>query len=358
MTLPDGLRALAALLVLFPHFRGLLTPYGAQSSFSKTIILLSEQGAGFRTFFVISGFVVAYSLRNVELTAGRLGPYLARRFVRITPPYWAGIILMIAFEFARELFGRRDGGDLPDARQVLAHLFYLQDLMGIPQINGVFWTLCLESQLYVVFCALLCGVTGLTKLTWWPAWLTMPRIVFGTWAASLGWPAGLYTPLPAWFVEQWFAFAGGACVWWMTERRLRPLSVAIALALTWASAAYTLSFSVAMVSAAALTLFAGSLLNGLHHWLSARPLQALARVSYSLYLVHVPVGLAVLAVMMRLPLIPEWAGYAYALLATGLSIGVAHVFYAAIEAPSTRLSKWLKRHHLRWRPSHLVIRPN
>ena len=43
----------------------------------------------------------------------------------------------------------------PDARVLAAHLLYLQDILELPQINTVYWTLCMEIQFYLIFCLLM-----------------------------------------------------------------------------------------------------------------------------------------------------------------------------------------------------------
>jgi hypothetical protein len=40
-------------------------------------------------------------------------------------------------------------------QQIAAHLLYLQDIFGYPEINDVFWTLCLELQFYLIYVLML-----------------------------------------------------------------------------------------------------------------------------------------------------------------------------------------------------------
>ena len=49
------------------------------------------------------------------------------------------------------------GKELPSfpAGQITAHMFYLQEMMGYPEINIVFWTLCQKVQFYLVYVLLL-----------------------------------------------------------------------------------------------------------------------------------------------------------------------------------------------------------
>jgi peptidoglycan/LPS O-acetylase OafA/YrhL len=50
---------------------------------------------------------------------------------------------------------------LPAVGKVFAHIFYLQDILGLGQFNSVFWTLCLEFQLYLVFSVMMRSIVSL-----------------------------------------------------------------------------------------------------------------------------------------------------------------------------------------------------
>ena len=69
--------------------------------------------------------------------------------------------------------------------------------------------------------------------------------------------------------------------------------------------------------------------------LAARPVQWLGTRSFSLYLVHLPVLVTVAAVSQGAPSLGVML-----MLGLGLSLPLAHVFYALVEAPSHRLARW------------------
>ncbi len=50
---------------------------------------------GVQVFFVISGFVIAYSVRNARVTPGYLANYALRRSIRLDPPYWTTILFVL-----------------------------------------------------------------------------------------------------------------------------------------------------------------------------------------------------------------------------------------------------------------------
>ncbi|RYG56101.1 acyltransferase, partial [bacterium] len=91
----DALRGLAAASVVLHHLfvaSVMATVYEAASPW--LVRVLFQAGAhGVEIFFVLSGFVIAHSLRNNGLSLGDLGRFIVRRQVRLDPPYWAALVL-------------------------------------------------------------------------------------------------------------------------------------------------------------------------------------------------------------------------------------------------------------------------
>ncbi|MET0430390.1 MAG: acyltransferase, partial [Microvirga sp.] len=83
------LRALAALSVAFLHAQhDALTLAGR----AGTVLALPDRlpwMAGVDVFFVISGFIMVYSSRDLFARPGGPAVFLARRVARVVPLYWA-----------------------------------------------------------------------------------------------------------------------------------------------------------------------------------------------------------------------------------------------------------------------------
>src|ERR1700722_5425426 len=94
----DVLRGVAASAVVFFHAAegGHITelfekaPPGIQT-------LLRHGDFGVAIFFVLSGFVIAHSLRTEQLTAPGALSFILKRSIRLDPPYWAAIAVAILF---------------------------------------------------------------------------------------------------------------------------------------------------------------------------------------------------------------------------------------------------------------------
>src|SRR5262245_59986169 len=145
----DGLRGIAAISVVMFHLDLAITRSSPGWTPALIHALLREGFLGVDIFFVISGFVIAYSVRNGDYTPGYLLRFWFRRSIRLDPPYWfaiaAEIILIIAgLRFLPELHT-----PIPTAQNVVAHVFYAQNFYGYDNILTIFWTLCYEVQFYL-----------------------------------------------------------------------------------------------------------------------------------------------------------------------------------------------------------------
>src|SRR5919199_3823803 len=82
------LRALAALGVLAAHTLHELQVFGARAGVAYDQRALFPWDAGVDVFFVISGFIMVHISRDAFGRPGAPWRFLARRIVRIVPPYW------------------------------------------------------------------------------------------------------------------------------------------------------------------------------------------------------------------------------------------------------------------------------
>ncbi len=336
----DALRGVAALGVVLYHVysKNLLPMSGYR--LPEPLHAIGDNGnLGVYIFFVISGFVIAQSIRGSHITPRFVGWFALRRSLRLDPPYWATIAAMIALSYVS---GRvqRDHAPLPlptwDA--VVAHLLYLQGFLGYPQIVGVFWTLCYELQFYLA----LVVVTGVWQ--WLRPGLRTRWIGFGPlWVASL-WcvtvspdPAG-----EALFVYGWPYFFLGVAVNWVHNGDETPYVLAIVAAGTVALLPFApLKAGIALVTAAAI--YQVSISDRLTSLTLGRPLQYLGRISYSLYLVHMLIGTPIVRFGLR-HLGPVHFTTAVVLTCLGVaaSVAAAHVMYVVVERPAVRWSRRLR----------------
>src|ERR1017187_46026 len=143
----DALRGLAALGVCWFHF----------TNGNKAFLpdgLLKSSGAygwlGVEMFFVISGFIIPYTLQRSGYRSSDYGRFLIKRIIRLDPPYLVAILAVIALNYASAASPGFNGPHFNFSLvQVTLHLGYLNVFFGYPWLNPVFWTLAIELQYYL-----------------------------------------------------------------------------------------------------------------------------------------------------------------------------------------------------------------
>lgn len=121
----DGLRGIAAIAVAGFHFY-----YGGplRDPLSKILPaplceLLEHGWLGVEIFFVISGFIIAYSLRKAHVNLSFFGNFVLRRSLRLDPPYWATIALVIVINYASNFVLKDRSVPIPGLGLIVAHVF-------------------------------------------------------------------------------------------------------------------------------------------------------------------------------------------------------------------------------------------
>ncbi len=110
--------------------------------------------------FLISGFVIAWTVDRRQTPAD----FIVSRLSRLYPAFWASIAITVLLSAWAPLPGVHL--TLP---QVLANLTMLQEYLGEPPADGVFWSLTVELTFYAwVLDIFACG-----------CWRLLHRLAFG-----------------------------------------------------------------------------------------------------------------------------------------------------------------------------------
>ena len=347
----DALRGLAAMSVASFHLYR-YEPSPASSQWFVPFLLeqcLLNGWIGVQFLLVISGFVIAYSFRDGQVTGGSVANFLVRRLVRLSPPYLVTLLLILLLHVMAVSLGWFPSplDEPPSWGRVASHLIYAQDLLGFPNLSAGLWTVCIEVQFYVLF-----GVGLLAALKVWPV------VTNGQAAASPRVLASLFAPLAVMSLFDWcnqpaldpyvIYFFGlfylGMVTWWALDGRI-PLgwywtTVGVFVArLLWQ---WKPEVMIGLI--ASLAIFTAGRTGHLHDWLNYRWLQYLGKISYSLYLVHYAVAHVVTHVGWALLGGSPSPPLAAALLAVAMasSIVAAHFLYVWVEAPSAQWAARLK----------------
>lgn len=145
----DALRLVAALAVMAYHYTAFKHGFWGVPAAEKFQFLskFTAYGAlGVELFFVISGFVILMSAQGRSVR-----DFAASRISRLFPAY------VVAVLAAAVLFTYVAPGQFKDLTlsQVLANLTMIQQGLGVPHIDGVYWTLWIELLFYVMIAVLI-----------------------------------------------------------------------------------------------------------------------------------------------------------------------------------------------------------
>jgi peptidoglycan/LPS O-acetylase OafA/YrhL len=330
------------MMVVVFHLRAAVSEVSGKWIWPAVDSLFGYGFLGVDVFFVISGFVISYSVRNYLHTPGFLFRFGLRRSIRLDPPYWITIALeLIAIKLGLYLFPAL-GTAFPSPAKIAAHFFYLQNLLGYGNIVDIFWTLCYEVQFYIVFVGMLvlAKTTGdLFGSRFRRAFTFTSAAIAFSWSiliffGPLDGPDGL-------FIARWFQFFLGVlamkCV---TDGRVSP-----AFVICWLSVLAGVTFGANHAPIGSTTMLISGLLvvaglrGKMASWLSGVGFQFLGRISYSLYLLHPVVGwrfIKLLSVLNGSPFSVAQAWGAF-LAGIGVSVVSAWMMYRLVESPALKL---------------------
>jgi peptidoglycan/LPS O-acetylase OafA/YrhL len=329
----DGLRFLAFAAVFCHHF----FPY--KSGGNPWLVAMGEAGRlGVDLFFVLSSFLITSLLLREKDERGQIDvpAFWVRRILRIWPLYFAFVIGTAVFE--RPAWWYLAGLLTFTMNWTVRGGFY-------PSVTAPLWSICIEEQFYFSW----------PLLVRWVPRRSLPWVCLGMIVVTLTTRAALV---------RLGLDASAQAIWVNTVARLDPLAIGGLIALAWARRPWTLppgthwlallgaSGTLTMlahpgivpvpsvhqiwtylVSSMVLGIVVGATLGSGHGLLPSRPLVYLGRISYGLYVFHVPV-LTVLE--------PVWGLVRYFgsfPLAFGLTVAVAALSYRFLEQPFLRLKE-------------------
>jgi len=356
----DGLRGIAALMVLFLHLSFILSSssgdYGLEKILPQSIMKLLHNGhSGVEVFFVISGFVMMYSLRSARITPGFLGRFALRRSLRLDPPYWVALAAVLFIQHLTKIQLTAltiPGSDDVTSRSVLLNAVYLHTIVGETMLLDVSWTLCLEVQFYLVLVLLLACVQQIMRWSGLGRKLSLvivfaPLLVLSLWMSLPVLPAlrsnGAWGVLSSHgiFFSWWYMFFAGSLVCLVLQKELPDWTLLVFCLLTlplFLSDNRVHDKAPLVIPVTAGIIFFVGKAGKFGIWLGGAVAQYFGRLSYSLYLVHLP------AMLLVTTLVRPWLGISagrtvfYALLAVASAIAAADLLQRSVESFSIRLA--------------------
>ncbi len=350
----DALRGIAALLVVWLH---------AASTFSMTSPETAATGGAFAAipgfidvghigvvvFFLISGFVIPFSI--LPDRAAPVGSFVIKRILRIYPAYWLSVPLAALVVFW--IWGTQF-----TSREVLVNLTLMQDVFGVRSAEGVYWTLLVELVFYALCVVLLVSgsLFNTRRVAILAAALGLAFVVI----AARFWLKRQFmtTSTPYWFLNLSVMLCGALfrSRWNGTKRDvvadalLAAMVVCYVVVLPVAAllangpknnepATYAIGFLIFLVGTRVVRI-------------ETKVTDWLGRISYSIYLFHVIVFLAIeWWLLHRQPAGSTWRTQhigVYSVIGLAATLVVASIVYRFVEKPGIRLGhrlaeRWQQR---------------
>ena len=316
----DALRGIAALMVVIYHY---FYHYDNQYGHSFDIPSWVDLGqTGVHLFFIISGFVIFWTLRRAK----RPVDFVFSRFSRLYPAFWAALLTTFTFT---SLMG-------PDDRVVpwssfAANLTMFQEFLGYPHVDGVYWTLSIELAFYILaFTALLSGLFVFVD------YICLLWLAISYFQALSGADFGIFEQVL--LLKYNLLFVTGISfyrIWSKEARRLPTVCVALSVMLAYFRFPIEIAAAISIWIAAFSLVIAGRL-----QWLNQKILIWLGSVSYSLYLIHQNIGYGLINLGYQLELHPAVSIF----LALLVSFGMAQSITKFVERPMLyKLRAWYSR---------------
>ncbi|WP_314508861.1 acyltransferase [Xanthocytophaga agilis] len=310
------MRAIASMAVVLFHFIG-TEQFLTNWTILKYISVYGQYGV--QMFFVISGFVIPFSLYKSKYKIHYYGKFVLKRIIRLDPPYLANILFIICLSY---VLSKVSSAQFTITwKQLLLHLGYLNAFFHEKWLNVVFWTLSVEFQYYVLL------------------GLIYPLLIGNQWIRSITVISLLALSILFHDIPRDFFFAhipvflmGILTFQWYT--RIIPKWEYIVWTFVCILFIYTSSIEILFVSIiSVLLLFYFTIEN---KWLTF-----LGDISYSLYLMHVMTGSVVISIVKKRTdnIYIEFFALVFAV---SISVTMSYLLYRFVEQPSQKLSSKIR----------------
>lgn len=316
----NSIRAVAALSVCLYHFTNGALPKVVVPAIKG---LFSQGRLGVDVFFVLSGFIIPYSLLGKSHHISGLSTYFKKRIIRINPPAYAAMLLTLGQGIFTDKIIHHNNEYINQlsAGKIINNILFTVPFTDYHWITGIFWTLAIEFQFYIFIGLFFSLMFEHRHIGWFVGGYLI--------AQALQYVPGLahdsffqYSSL--------FALGGVALLW--QQQRLSKLEY-LGLTVLFTGLAYFYLGTYGALTGIA-TMLAINLVKT-----SIPGLDFLGRISYSFYLLHLLIGTTSEFVLIKF--IPPTT-VANKLLITGLAISAAiisaYIFHRFVEQPFMKIA--------------------
>tara|TARA_R110001583_G_scaffold96287_1_gene240419 strand:+ start:285 stop:1256 length:972 start_codon:yes stop_codon:yes gene_type:complete len=308
----DALRGIAVLLVVFYHY---FYRYAELYNPEVSVGVARYGHLGVELFFLISGFVIFYSL----LHAKSLQLFWVGRVARIIPAYWFSVVLIYAATSMVGLEGRTVSGN-----DFVANLSLLQEYLGFKHVDGVYWSLTIEITFYFWVSLLMIRYRQYAQYLF----LVYPLILLAVQFFDVDMSRKLEK---LFLVEYGSLFLAGICYSNLHQENMGKRSLFVLFVCMLINTFHYVGVELMIVLFFHFLMLIVAL--GKASFLSIKPLVYIGGLSYSIYLIHQNIGYILLNNLSVLTL-PYWL--LTAVVSSVVVLG-SHFMVEYVEKPSRNL---------------------
>ena len=349
----DGIRGLAALYVVVYHiFLRAWSGYPGAVHAPFWAVGFSYGRGAVAMFIALSGFSLGLGPARSGWRFKSIGTYAHRRAWRILPPYWAALgfsLVMTWYVLAQPRL------PVPNGKSVAVYGLLVQDVFAVGSPNRAFWSIAIEAQLYILLPLLLlvvrrvsaCAMVGLVAAIVVTIGALGPHVALMNTALVKFTPdlavlfavgllaAGIVTADERTRSRPWAGFALAAAV--------AAIVLMVVKGAVWSYFnLFWLDLAWAPAIGCFLTAVATSRPRFVVRFLDSRMPRSLGSCSYSLYLTHGPIVIAVsygLVLGRVTPGTPMF--FVLAAILLPITVCFARMFAAVFELPFQRHRGWI-----------------
>jgi peptidoglycan/LPS O-acetylase OafA/YrhL len=362
----DGIRGLAALFVVLNHiFERAWPGYPAANHAPFWAAWMLYGRFAVIIFIALSGFSLGLGPARSGWRLASIATYAHRRAWRILPSYWAALAFSLLMTWNAVA---QPGWAVPNGKSVVVYGLLVQDAVPVGSPNRAFWSIAIEAQLYILLPLLLLlvrrvsarAMVGLVAVIVVTIGLLGPHVPLMNTALIKFTPdlavlfavglltAGIITAGERTRSRPWAGYA--------LASTLPVIALMVVKGAAWSNRnLFWLDLAWAPAISCFLAAIATSRPRRVVRFLDSRLLRSLGSCSYSLYLTHMPIVIAVsygLVVGRVATGTPAFLVLAAILLP--VTVGFARLFAAFFEIPFQRHRGWSALLHAmsarRWQP--------
>ena len=304
----DGLKALASQIIVLHHLM-LYTPMAKvlENYLPSWMSFLTQEARyAVQVFLVVGGFLAAQSVsklfdrrQNLHHPSALLD-LVWQRVVRLGKPFWVAVVLssLITLLVLHDMEPYEDLAT-PTVSGVLAHFFFLHDILGVQALSAGVWYVAIDLQLYIllalmIFCASLLS----KKIIATPmAWMVLFAVTLG--GLSLFW-INTVSNMDMWGVYFFGSYCLGMFAYWGSQQKRSAVWAIMIIGLCYLAMLVQWRERLLVACATAVLLMLKQEISPFH-WLGQLKLtRQLGDMSYSVFLMHYPMCMFISAWVFQL----------------------------------------------------------